>query len=190
MHQASETKAPLPVQDRQRILQIDIYIYIITTATTKATDAINAVWNGETRIKERHFSLQFVDLQFQKMSSRIWKQHLTNVPSNDDGNKNLNYFHKALNSDLSTWDRIKNITEDKYDVVACVDGENKVQLIHSISNLEGTRSRSKDKILGIIVMEQQGICVELITDSVATDYNFPAPSLADYKKCQSKKELE
>ena len=39
-------------------------------------------------------------------------------------------------------------------------------------------------------MEQQGICVELITDSVATDCNFPAPSLADYKKYQSKKKLE
>ena len=115
---------------------------------------------------------------------------MTKLPSNDDGNKNLNSFHEALNSDLTTRDRIKNITEDKDDVVACVDGENKVQLIHSISNLGGTRSRSKDKILGIIGMEQQGICVELIPDSVATDCNFPAPSLADYKRCQSKKELE
>ena len=35
----------------------------------------------------------------------------------------------------------------------------KVQSIHSISNLGGTRSRSKDKILGIIGMEQQGIYV-------------------------------
>ena len=79
-------------------------------------------------------------------------------------------------------DRIKNITEDKYYIFACVDGENKVQLIHSISNLGGTRSRSKDKILGIIGMEQQDICVELVTDYVATDCNFPAPSLADYKR--------
>ena len=39
-------------------------------------------------------------------------------------------------------------------------------------------------------MEQQGICVELITYYVATDCNFPAPSFADYKKLQSNKELE
>ena len=96
-------------------------------------------------------------------------QHFTELPSNDDGNKNLTYFHGVLNSDLPTRDRIKNITEDKDDFVACVDGENKVQLIHSISNLGVTRSRSKDKILGIIGMEQQGICVALITYSVATD---------------------
>ena len=60
---------------------------------------------------------------------------MTKLPSYDDGNKNLNYFHEALNIDLPTRDRIKNITEDKDDVVDGVDGENKVQLIHSISNL-------------------------------------------------------
>ena len=49
-------------------------------------------------------------------------------------------FYEALNSELPTRNGIKNITEDKEDVVACVDGENKVQLIHSISNLGGTRS--------------------------------------------------
>ena len=68
--------------------------------------------------------------------------------------------------------------------------EKKVQFIHSISNLGGTRSRSKDKIFGIIGMEQQGIWVELITDIVSTDCNFTAPSVAYYKQCQSKKELE
>ena len=104
---------------------------------------------------------------------------MTKLPSNYVGNKNLNSFHEALNIDLPNRDRIKNITEDKYDVVACVDGVNKSQMVHSISNLEGTRSRSKDKILGIIGMEQQGIFVEIITDYVSTDYNFPAPILED-----------
>ena len=150
-----------------------------------ATEAINSVWNCETGIKERHFSLQFIDPQFQNMSSSSWKQHLTELPSNDDGNKNLNSFHVAFNSDLPTKDRIKNITEDKYDVVACVDRENIVKFIHSISNLGGTRSQSTDKILGVIGMEQQGICVELITYYVATYCNFPAPSLVDYNQCQS-----
>ena len=106
---------------------------------------------------------------------------MTELPSNDDGNKNLNSFHGALDSDLTTRDRIKNITEDKDDDVACVDGGERVHLIHSIYNLRLKRSLSKDKILGVLGMEQQGICVELITDYVATDCNNPAPSLADYK---------
>ena len=84
------------------------------------------------------------------MSSRCWKQNLTELPSNDDGNKNLNSFHEDLNSDLPTRDRFKNITEDKDDFDACGDGENTVQLIHSIFNLGGTRSQSKDKIIGIM----------------------------------------
>ena len=48
---------------------------------------------------------------------------MTKLLSNDDGNKKLNYFHKALKSDLPTRDRIKNITEDKDDVVARMDGK-------------------------------------------------------------------
>ena len=112
---------------------------------------------------------------------------MTELPSNDDGNKNLNSFHEALHIDLLTRDRIKNIIEDKDDIVSCMNGGNVFQLIHRISNLGGTRSRSKDKILGIIGMEQQGICDELITDSVATDCNVTALSLADYKQYQSKK---
>ena len=57
---------------------------------------------------------------------------MTELPSNYDGNKNLNYYYKAFNIDLPTRDRIKIITVDKDDVVAYVDEENKVQLIHSI----------------------------------------------------------
>ena len=159
-------------------------------AKTTTTDAINSVWNCATRIKERHFNMQFIGLQFQKISSRRWNQHLTELPSNDDEKKNLNSFLGDLIINLPTRDRIKNITEDKNDVVACMDGENKVQLIHRISNLEGTRSLSKDKFLGINGIEQQVIFVELIPDSVAIHCNFPAPSLEDYKQCQSKKVLE
>ena len=62
--------------------------------------------------------LQLIDLKFQNMSSSSWKQHLNKLPSNYDGNKNLNSFYEAFNSDLPTRDRTKNITEDKYDVVA------------------------------------------------------------------------
>ena len=86
------------------------------------------------------------------MLSRIWKQHLAEFIPIDDGNENLNYFYVALNSNLPTRDSITNITEDKYDVVACMDGGKKVQLIHRILNLEGTRSQSKYKILVIIGM--------------------------------------
>ena len=39
-------------------------------------------------------------------------------------------------------------------------------------------------------MEQQGICVKPIVDSIATDCNLPAPILADYKQWKSEKWLE
>ena len=96
------------------------------------------------------------------MMSRSWKNFLTELPSIDYGNKNIVSFSETMSKDLSNEDRVKNMTEEKNDIVTCVDGEGKIQLVHSISNLGGTRARSNNKILGIIRMDNQGVCVELI----------------------------
>ena len=84
---------------------------------------------------------------------------MSELPSNDDGNKNISSFNEALSSDLSVEEKIKNLTEDKDDVIAFVDGESRIQLVHSVKNLGGTRSRPKNKIVGIIGIRNQGICV-------------------------------
>ena len=82
-----------------------------------------------------------------------------------------------MRKDLSNEERVKILTEDKNEIVACVDGKVKIQLVHSISNLDGTRARSNNKILGIIRMDNQGICVELVESSMVSDCVFDAPSL-------------
>ena len=123
------------------------------------------------------------------MTSRSWKNYLTELPSNDDGNKNIISFSEAMSKDLSSEEKVKNLTEDKDEIVACVDGEGKIQLIHSISNLGGTRSRSNNKLVGIMGMEHQGICVEFIETSMVSDCTFDAPSLEAYKNCTTSEEL-
>ena len=95
------------------------------------------------------------------MTSRNGKSYLLDLPSNDDGNKNITSLIEAMNMDLSEEERIKNLTEDMDEIIAFVDGESKIQLVHSVTNLGGTRSRPKNKIVGIIGMGNQGICVEL-----------------------------
>ena len=82
---------------------------------------------------------------------------------------------------------MKNLTEDKNEIVACVDGKGKIQLVHSISNLGRTRARSNNKILGIIWMDIQGICVELVESSMVSDSVFDSPSLEAYRRCQTAK---
>ena len=85
-----------------------------------------------------------------------------------------------MSKDLSSEERVKNMTEDKNEIIACVDGKSKILLFHSISNLGGTRARSKNKILGIIWMDNQGICVELVEISMVSDCVFNSPSLEAY----------
>ena len=63
------------------------------------------------------------------------------LPPNDDGNKNITSFSEAMNKDLSEDERIKNLTEDMDEIIAFADGESKIQLVHSVTNLGGTRSR-------------------------------------------------
>ena len=70
-----------------------------------------------------------------------------------------------------------------------MDAEGKIQLVHSISNLVRTRAISKNKILGIIGMDNQGICVELVENSMVSDCVFDAPSLEAYRRCQTAEEL-
>ena len=70
-----------------------------------------------------------------------------------------------------------------------MDGKGNIQLVHSISNLGRTRARLKKKILGIVRMNNQGICVELVEISMVSDCVFEAPSLEAYRRCQTAEEL-
>ena len=112
------------------------------------------------------------------------------LPSNDDDKKNITSFSEAMNKELSEDEKIKNLTEDMDEIIAFADGESKIQLVHSVTNLGGTRSRPKNKIVGIIGMGNQGIFVELDANTMVSDLTFNAPSLEAYKGCESNKEFE
>ena len=113
---------------------------------------------------------------FQKNDVQELEKFLTELPSNDDGNKKIVSFSEAMNKDLSNEERVKNLTEDKNEIFACVDGEGKIQLVHSISNLGGTKARSNSTILDIIGMDNQGICVKLVESLMVSYCLFNAPS--------------
>ena len=118
-----------------------------------------------------------MDLILKGMTSRIWKNFLIKLPSNNEGNKNIVSFSEEMSKDLSNEDRVKNLTEEKNEIIACVDGEG-----HSISKLGGPRARLNNKILGIIRMDNQGICVELVKSSMVSDCVIDAPSLEAYRR--------
>ena len=42
------------------------------------------------------------------MTSRSWKNFLTELPSNDDGNKNIVSFSEAMSKDLTSEERVVN----------------------------------------------------------------------------------
>ena len=50
------------------------------------------------------------------MTFRSWKNFLTKLPSNDDGNKNIVSFSEAMSKDLKSEERVVN---DDLKVKAC-----------------------------------------------------------------------
>ena len=56
-------------------------------------------------------------------------------------------------------------------------------------NLGGTRSRMKNKIVGIIGMENQVIYLELVVSSMVSDIEFNAPSLEAYREYKTAEEI-
>ena len=125
------------------------------------------------------------------MNARNFADYYAGLRTNDEGNKNSSSFHAAMDSDESTIeDRIKTLTQDPDDVVACADSEGKVNLIHSMKNLGGRLRRPEDKILALVGMDSEAVVVEVVKSSLAKGCNFKAPKLSDYKKCDTREQLK
>ena len=127
----------------------------------------------------------------QTMSARTFADHYAGLCTNDKGNKNSSSFHSMMDSEETTIEeRIKTLTSDPDNIVACADSEGKGNLIHSMKNLGGLLCRPEDKILALVGMESEAVVVEIVKSSLAKDCNFKAPKLDDYKKCDTKEQMK
>ena len=123
------------------------------------------------------------------MAANNFRSYISSLPSNEDENKAPSGFTNALNSKLDKKDKIRNVSIDKDNVILMVDGEGKVSLAHSITNLGGTLRRPKNKVVGIMGLAPRGTGFKFVEKSFANDCVFEAPKLKDYKKCKSKEDL-
>ena len=66
--------------------------------------------------------------------SRNYGEYYFNLPSNDEGNKLLDSFSKALSGDLTVKERIQIATKDQDNVFIGADAEQNVIVLHSVNN--------------------------------------------------------
>ena len=97
--------------------------------------------------------------------SKNFRDYSENHPSNEDGNKNINSFSKALSGDKITKEKISIATNYTDSVIVGSDAKNNVVIIQSLSNLGGNLLRSDDNIVGAVGMGSNPTGVSIATNS-------------------------
>ena len=118
------------------------------------------------------------------MSRNSWKQYYLSLASNEQGNQKINAFTEASLLQNSKKNRLSNITEELDYVVLTGDGFNKVQILHSIKNVGGTRLRPANKILALIGQGPNSVPVIVDEESLLADVDICSPKFEDLVACK------
>ena len=98
-----------------------------------------------------------------------YKSYYETLPSNEEGNKNMDSFSNAFSGDLSVDDRIRVATGDQDNVIIASDAEKSVVVLHSFHNLGGTVRRPEDKIVAAVGMGANPTGIVIAKTSIIRD---------------------
>ena len=122
--------------------------------------------------------------------SKNYGEYYFNLPSNDEGNKLLDSFSKALSGDLMVKERIQIATNDQDNVFIGADAEQNVIVLHSVNNLGGSVRRPDDKIVGAVGMGSNPNGVVISKKSFCTTVKAKGPGLEQLEECETTEELK
>ena len=71
----------------------------------------------------------------------------SNLPNNEDGNRNMAAFSSILEAGLSEEEKLQSLVEEINTVILAADANNKIMILHSPKNFGGTRSRPNNKVV-------------------------------------------
>ena len=109
--------------------------------------------------------------------STSWKQHFASLPGNDDGDRNMRAFSVALVAGQTPAKKLKQLVDEVDSIILVADERNEISILHSISNLGGTRSRPENKIVALVGMGAHTTCVLLDWEKAVGDCQLVTPTL-------------
>ena len=121
-----------------------------------------------------------------------WKNYFQSLPQTEEINKNIEALATAtLLTDNSTPDAtISSLTEDPDSVIMIITPiTSKIKLLHSISNLGGTRLRPRDKIVALDGFDYSAVPVLLHTDDLSLELTIQTPSYNRMKEMSSEDDI-
>ena len=116
------------------------------------------------------------------------------LESNERSNRNLSAFLNATSTTddnpNSTDDLIRNLTEDCDAVMLAVAPvTNKIQVLHSMSNLGGTRSRPDNKLVALDGFGERSNAVLLGITSLQREISEKTPSLTSMQNLDTREDI-
>ena len=104
-----------------------------------------------------------------------FRDYYNSLPSNEEGNKNMEDFTDAFNEDLLVDERIRLAVGDPDNVIVAADAENNAVVLHSITNLGGTIRCKEDKIVAAVGMGSEPTGVVIAKGSMGVTVKAKGP---------------
>ena len=121
-----------------------------------------------------------------------WKNYFQTLPQTNDLNKNILELSQAtlLNDDCTPESMITSLTEDVDSVIMIIAPITlKVKLLHSTSNLGGTRLRPTNKIVALDGFDCSAIPVIIHTADLTQELSIQTPSYTRMKEMSTTEEV-
>ena len=119
-----------------------------------------------------------------------WSDWFINLPSNDAGNQNFQAFSDSLSSGESEAAKLLQVTEEIDTVILAANASREVMMLHSPRNFGGTRTRPANKLICMLGMGPQAVCVLVDLNSALANCDIIVPTANELLACTTVQEVE
>ena len=119
-----------------------------------------------------------------------WSDWFINLPSNDAGNQNFQAFSDSLSSGETEAAKLLQVTEEIDTVILAANASREVMLLHSLRNFGGTRTRPANKLVCMLGMGPQAVCVLVDLNLAPANRNIIVPTVLELLGCTTAQEVK
>jgi hypothetical protein len=123
------------------------------------------------------------------MTQPNWSDWFTNLASNDAGNKNMQAYRDTFKSGHSETEKLRSVVKEIDTVILAANANKNVLIFHSPKNFGGTRTRPKNKLIGLIGLGTQAMWAQINLCMALANCNIIVPEVNEIAGCTTAQEV-
>jgi hypothetical protein len=123
------------------------------------------------------------------MTQPNWSDWFTNLASNDAGNRNTQAYSDTFQSGHSDVEKLRSVVKETDTAILAADANKNVLIFHSPKNFGGTRTRPKNKLIGLIGLGAQATWVQINLRTALANCNIIVPEVDEIAGCTTAQEV-